>query len=70
MCSSSFKSTGLIHCYQVVEVLGTVGVSGKSQGIMDGGINQGYRSMLNVPVILVGLADHARLVNTYIPSLD
>ena len=33
-------------------------------------LTQGYRSMLNVPVILVGLADHARLVNTYIPSLD
>ena len=29
-----------------------------------------YRSMLNLHVILVGLADHARLVNTYIPSLD
>ena len=31
---------------------------------------EGYRSMLNLHVILVGLADHARLVNTHIPSLD
>ena len=54
-------------CRQFVGALGTLeSITG---GFIEE-ITQGYRSMLNVHVILVGLADHARLVNTYIPSLD
>ena len=77
-CSLSFDSYFVVKSLKSSEQFGN---SGRIQGGNNSRIShswkdlrrkslKGYRSMLNLHVILVGLADHARLVNTYILSLD